>query len=92
MFRKCDYDPVRDEGPVNEGLDVNIELAIEQGIVADTGVDAVYNDIEDPAKVAGRIEDQFQAMDIQKRMLNDTAAFVKSQEAGNSANPKGESD
>lgn len=70
MKQICKFNVKRDIQKSRPGLSTNIELALENGVVLDTGIDSIYNDIENPTNIWGRVQDVFTAMDIQKKILN----------------------
>lgn len=65
----CNYCKDRDVQPVAEGLATDLKLAIETGVVADTGIVPEYNHIEDPMNIHGRVNDVFEAIEAQKQIL-----------------------
>lgn len=77
MFYSCDFDEKRDIGRVEPFLALNIEEAIRTGIVPDTGDVPIYNDIDDPSAIAGRMSDPIGAVDLQKVHLERAAAASK---------------
>lgn len=70
MKQVCKFNSKRDIQKSRPGLSTNIALALENGVVLDTGIDSVYNDIDNPTNIWGRVQDVFTALDVQKRMLN----------------------
>lgn len=60
---------------------------MENGVVLDTGIDAQYNNVDDPANIRGRVRDAFAAIDQQRAVL---AAGKIVQSANPSVNPTGE--
>lgn len=77
MFFQCDFDEKLDIGRVEPFLALNIEEAIRSGIVPDTGDVPIYNDIDDPSAIAGRMADPIGAVDLQKAHLDRAAAASK---------------
>lgn len=69
MKQKCMYCKETDVQPVVEGLATDLKLAIETGVVADTGIVPEYNHIEDPMNIHGRVGDVFEAIEAQKQIL-----------------------
>lgn len=85
MFYSCDFDEKRDIGRVEPFLALNIEEAIRTGIVPDTGDVPIYNDIDDPSAIAGRMSDTIGAVDLQKAHLERAAASKASKESAAAA-------
>lgn len=69
MKQICRFCKERDLGEVVPGLAVDLEKAIETGVVLDTGVLEQHNDINDPNSVVTRVRDTFHALDLQKAYL-----------------------
>lgn len=93
MKQICKFNKERDIMRTVPGLSVDLALAVENGVVLDTGVDAQYNDIEDPANIHGRVRDAFGAVDAQRAILKAGQTIVnKSAAAVASVNPTGDSD
>lgn len=102
MFIETKFDPDKDiQAPV-PNLAIDLEAAIDNGIVVDTGVIAEYNDIDCPSNILCRIHDTFEAMDLQKAIsANMKAAKAKADAKANVSpesngpkvsTPSGESD
>ena len=70
MRYECKFSKDVDIQPVVEGLATDLELAIETGVVADTGIVPEYNHIDDPLNIHGRVGDCFDAIEAQKMILN----------------------
>lgn len=70
MYQKCKFNEVFDIQKTRPSLSTSIRLAMESGVVLDTGIDSVYNDIENPTNIWGRVTDVFTALDVQKRVLS----------------------
>lgn len=87
MYQKCIFDPKRDVCRTVPGLSTDLAAAIENGVVLDTGIDAQYNNVDDPANIRGRVRDAFAAIDQQRAVL---AAGKIIQNANQSVNPTGE--
>lgn len=87
MYQKCKYDPKRDICRTVPGLSTDLAAAVENGVVLDTGIDAQYNNVDDPANIRGRVRDAFAAIDQQRAVL---AAGKIVQKANPSVNPTGE--
>lgn len=69
MNQECKFCPERDFGRVVPGLAVDLQAAIESGVVMDTGVVEDYNNIDNPNSVTTRVRDIFHALDLQKAYL-----------------------
>lgn len=87
MYQKCKFDPCRDVCRTVPGLSTDLAAAVENGVVLDTGIDAQYNNVDDPANIRGRVRDAFAAIDQQRAVL---AAGKIVQQAKSSVNPTGE--
>jgi hypothetical protein len=87
MYQKCKFDPKRDVCRTVPGLSTDLAAAVENGVVLDTGIDAQYNNVDDPANIRGRVRDAFAAIDQQRAVL---AAGKVVQQAKQSVNPTGE--
>ena len=70
MIQNCKFCKERDLCEVVPGLAVDLDAAIESGVVLDTGVVEQYNEIQDPNSVVTRVKDVFHAMDLQKAYLS----------------------
>ena len=81
MRQTCKYCKERDLGQVVPGLAVDLEKAIETGVVLDTGVIEEYNNIDSPTNVVTRVQDIFHAMELKKAYLQ---AGKISQDSGKS--------
>lgn len=69
MVYTCEYDPTRDIMKTVPDMAINLEAAIESGVVLDTGMIAEHNDIDSPSSVIGRVRDVFDAFEAQKNIL-----------------------
>lgn len=69
MYQIAKFDKFRDVMEAVPGLSTDLEAAIKNGVVLDTGIDAMYNDMEDVARIRGRVRDAFSAIDHQKAIL-----------------------
>lgn len=67
MEYSYEYNPVTDLMATVEGLSCDLEVAINTGVVVDTGSLGEYNDITDPTNILCRVHDAFEAIDLQKR-------------------------
>ena len=67
MYQVCKFNKDTDLCKTVPGLSTDLGLAINNGVVLDTGIDATYNDVDDPARIRGRVHDAFQAVDLQLR-------------------------
>lgn len=77
-----------------EGLEMDLALAVESGVVLDTGTIGDYNDIEDPRSISRRVRDVFDAMDIQKSLFKSgqvKGSSVSKSTKSTNVNPTGES-
>ena len=69
MYQHCKFDPKRDVCRTVPGLSTDLAAAVENGVVLDTGIDAQYNNVDDPANIRGRVRDAFAAIDQQRAVL-----------------------
>lgn len=69
MKQICKFNSKRDIQQSVPGLSQSIAMALETGVVLDTGIDSQYNEIENPTNIWGRVTDVFQAIDAQKIAL-----------------------
>lgn len=69
MYQVCKFNPVTDISEAIPGLATDLESAIKNGVVLDTGIDAQYNNVDDPALIRGRVRDAFAAVDMQRSVL-----------------------
>lgn len=69
MIQICKFDPQTDICETLPGLATDLEGAIKNGVVLDTGIDAQYNNVDDPALIRGRVRDAFTAVDQQRAVL-----------------------
>lgn len=69
MRQTCKFCKERDLGQVVPGLAVDLEKAIETGVVLDTGVLEEFNNIDSPTNVVTRVQDVFHAMELKKAYL-----------------------
>lgn len=69
MKQTCKFCKERDLGQVVPGLAVDLEKAIETGVVLDTGVLEEFNNIDSPTSVVTRVQDVFHAMELKKAYL-----------------------
>lgn len=69
MKQECLFCKERDISEVVPGLSVDLQAAIESGVVLDTGTIEEFNDIDNPDNIHCRVKDIFQAMELQKAYL-----------------------
>lgn len=69
MRQVCKYDKDKDLGEVIPGLAVDLQKAIESGVILDTGIVEEYNDINSPESVVTRVRDAFHAIELQRAYL-----------------------
>lgn len=67
IVEKCQFDPMRDQHPVDQFGFVDLKNALETSVVPSQmpGSDQDYNGIDDPSKVLGSPRDVFEAVDAQ---------------------------
>ena len=70
MKQNCKFNKERDLHKVVPGLAVDIQQAIETGVVLDTGVIESHNEINDPTSIVTRVRDTFHALELKKAYLN----------------------
>lgn len=90
MYQKCNFDPRRDVCRTVPGLATDLAAAVENGVVLDTGIDAQYNNVEDPANIRGRVRDAFSAIDQQRAVLAAGKVVQNGGNGDNGGNPTGE--
>lgn len=83
MRRKCEFNPSRDEGTCIQGLAVDLDAAIQSGVIIDTGTENIYNDldIEEKNNVGSRVHDVFEAVDRQSSFLGMADAALAQQQS-----------
>lgn len=54
----------KDIGPVIPNLALDMELAIEKGLIVDKGLDITHNDMETPSDVGPIVTDSIEAMEM----------------------------
>lgn len=69
MYQVCKFNKETDLCRTVPGLSTDLGLAIDNGVVLDTGIDSNYNEVDDPARIRGRVRDAFQAVDLQRSVL-----------------------
>lgn len=82
---KCSYDLTKDIQRTQPDMAINLQLAITEGVVQDTGDIPYYNDIEDPSTITGRINDVFEAMDAERSLKNAMANKPQNVSSGQAA-------
>lgn len=70
MRQICIFNPVRDIQKTVPDMAIDLNAAIESGVVLDTGMIAEHNEIDSPSSVIGRVRDVFDAFEAQKNILN----------------------
>ena len=75
---KLEFDPVRDQHPVDQYGFIDLKTALENSVVPSQmpGSEEDYNGIDDPSKVLGSPRDVFEAIDAQKSLEAAAAAAV----------------
>lgn len=81
MYVKTEFNVKCDVMPVIEGAALDINEAILNGTVEDTGENLDYNGIEEPSMIAGRCEDVFESIDYLRRMDSYAKSKGKSTQA-----------
>lgn len=76
IVEKIEFDPVRDQHPVEQFGFIDLKTALENSVVPSQmpGSDEDYNGIDDPSKVLGSPRDVFEAIDAQKSLEAAAAA------------------
>lgn len=64
--QKCEFDPRRDSHPVRSGLQVDVDDALQSGIVKDGTLSEDYNGISDADGIVGRVESIFDAIEASR--------------------------
>lgn len=68
MIQNCKFDKNKDISEVAEGLAINLQKAIDSGIVLDSSINLDVNGIENPSDVWTRVNDVFQAIDAERKL------------------------
>lgn len=70
IVEKIEFDPVRDQNPVEQFGFIDLKTALESSVVPSQmpGSEEDYNGIDDPSKVLGSPRDVFEAIDAQKAL------------------------
>lgn len=69
MFQICEFDEIRDVMSTVEGLSIDLDKAIESGVVLDSGTTQEFNNIEEPTSIGRRVSSVFDALDIQRSLM-----------------------
>lgn len=70
MIEECVFDPQRDIRATVPDLACDLRLAVENGVVMDTGVLPEYNEIDDVYRIRQRVRDAFDAVEAHRAMMN----------------------
>lgn len=68
MIQDCKYNPITDIQEVVPDMSIDIDAAVESGVVLDLGVVAEPNGIEDVNSIQGRVRDVFDAMVYESKL------------------------
>lgn len=68
------FDPECDIQQTREGLNIDLSRAIREGVVQDSGTEPEYNNLDDPSKIRGRVNNVFEAMNERNAALTRAAA------------------
>lgn len=89
MIYKHKYERDVDLGETIPNLHIDLEKAVENHVIRDTGIIPEFNGIETPEDVGPVIRDTFQAIDEQNKimsMMRETAQVQKQQQSAQSTN------
>lgn len=83
IVESIEFDPVRDQHPVDQFGFVDLKTALENSVVPSQmpGSDEDYNGIDDPSKVLGSPRDVFEAIDAQNALEAAAAAAAAEKKA-----------
>lgn len=85
MKQICKYSASHDIREVQPHLTIDLGEAIRSGKIPSTGTEPVYNDIQNPSDVVGRVTDVFQSVDIERAALAQGKADKAAQLAAESS-------
>lgn len=80
MRQICKFNPDRDIERAMPGLAVDLEQALTEGVIKDTGEIPYHNDIDDPTTITGRVSDVFEAIEAERGLktnMKNAAAAAK---------------
>lgn len=92
MFQICKFDSKTDICRTVPGLSTDLKQAIYNGVVLDTGTDGAYNEVDDPARIRGRVRDAFQAVDLQRSVLAAGKILPNPESSSSPSTPSGASE
>lgn len=81
MIYESNYNPLTDLAETVPSLSTDVNVAIETGVIVDTGVSSEYNEIDDPTSISGRVRNAFEAVDLQRKISAAAAAAAKAPDA-----------
>lgn len=87
MIQNPKFNPVTDIEECVPDLSVSLTDAIKTHVVLDTGVEPMYNDIEDPSLCSGIVRDAFEAIDLQRKLGKAYAAAKAAEAKASEAKP-----
>lgn len=70
LFTNCQFCEGVDISPVIPAMDIDLENALETGVIPGDGVTPEYNGIEETDSVLGRVRDSFDAIEHQRNVNN----------------------
>lgn len=68
MIQKCKFDKTKDVGKVIKGLAPDIQSMIDSHNIPMTSADVIYNQIDDIKAVGCRINDEFEAIMLSRKL------------------------
>lgn len=68
LFTNCQFIEGLDLSPVVPAMDIDLEMALQTGIIPGDGVTPEYNGIEETESVIGRVRDNFDAIEHQRSL------------------------
>lgn len=77
MRHKCKFDPKKDYVKATPNLSVNLSKAMENGIVPQSGTLVEHNGMEHSTDIGPRVQDSFEAIDLQRNVMAVGKAQVK---------------
>lgn len=68
------FDEERDIQRTREGLNIDLSTALREGVVQDSGTEPEYNNLDDPSKIRGRVNNVFDAISERNSALHKAVA------------------
>lgn len=81
MKQNCKFDPKKDYVKATPNLSVNLSKAMENGVVPQSGTLVEHNGMEHSTDIGPRVQDSFEAIDLQRNVMAVGMAQVKADAA-----------